>query len=70
MKGTLKGLTGLVIKPVTGILDATSKTAEGVKNTAIHPNDRPNEDRLRHPRPFYSLNRYITYYNQDDAILF
>jgi len=31
--GGLKGITGLVTKPVTGIIDAASKTAEGVKNT-------------------------------------
>jgi hypothetical protein len=32
--GGLKGITGLVIKPVSGIIDATTKTAEGIKNTA------------------------------------
>jgi vacuolar protein sorting-associated protein 13A/C len=32
-KGTLQGLSGLVIKPVTGILDAAAKTTEGIKNT-------------------------------------
>jgi vacuolar protein sorting-associated protein 13A/C len=31
--GGLKGITGLVIKPVSGIIDATTKTAEGIKNT-------------------------------------
>jgi vacuolar protein sorting-associated protein 13A/C len=33
-KGTAQGIAGLVIKPVTGVLDATSKTAEGIKNQA------------------------------------
>lgn len=32
-KGGLKGITGLVVKPVSGVVDATSKTAEGIKNT-------------------------------------
>jgi len=32
MQGTAMGLAGLIIKPVTGVLDATSKTAEGIKN--------------------------------------
>lgn len=31
--GTAKGIGGLVIKPVSGVIDAASKTAEGIKNT-------------------------------------
>lgn len=31
--GGLKGITGLIVKPVSGVIDATSKTAEGIKNT-------------------------------------
>ena len=31
--GGLKGLAGLVVKPVSGIFDATTKTFEGIKNT-------------------------------------
>jgi len=31
-KGTVKGLTGLVIKPLSGTLDLLSKTSEGFKN--------------------------------------
>lgn len=31
--GLLKGVTGLVTKPLTGIVDGVSKTAEGIKNT-------------------------------------
>ena len=34
LKGTVKGIAGLVVKPVTGIIDATSKTSEGIKNQA------------------------------------
>jgi hypothetical protein len=33
MLGGLKGITGLVTKPVTGIIDGVTKTAEGIKNT-------------------------------------
>jgi len=29
-RGFLKGITGLVVKPVTGILDLTSKATEGL----------------------------------------
>jgi vacuolar protein sorting-associated protein 13A/C len=35
------GVSGLVVKPMTGIMDATSKTAEGLKNTATHFEDKP-----------------------------
>jgi len=31
LKGLFKGATGLVVKPITGILDGVSKTAEGLK---------------------------------------
>lgn len=31
--GTAKGIGGLVIKPISGVIDAASKTAEGIKNT-------------------------------------
>lgn len=35
VKGAAKGLAGLVIKPVTGIIDFASKTTEGIKNNAL-----------------------------------
>lgn len=41
-KGTLKGLAGLVVKPVVGVMDMTSKTAEGIKNTANYFDDKSN----------------------------
>jgi vacuolar protein sorting-associated protein 13A/C len=31
------------VKPISGILDAISKTAEGIKNTATYFDDKPNE---------------------------
>jgi hypothetical protein len=31
-KGTLKGVSGLVIMPLSGTLDLLSKTSEGFKN--------------------------------------
>jgi vacuolar protein sorting-associated protein 13A/C len=52
-KGTLQGLSGLVIKPVTGILDAAAKTTEGIKNTVQYWDDKPNENRERNIRPIY-----------------
>lgn len=34
-KGVAKGVTGLVIKPMTGIVDFASKTTEGLKNATL-----------------------------------
>lgn len=36
VKGTAKGLAGLIVKPVTGVIDFASKTAEGLTNTALY----------------------------------
>lgn len=33
LKGTYKGVTGLVVKPISGTLDFISITTEGIKNT-------------------------------------
>jgi hypothetical protein len=35
-KGTFKGVTGLILKPTSGILDATSEASEGLKNLACY----------------------------------
>jgi vacuolar protein sorting-associated protein 13A/C len=32
-KGSAKGITGLVVKPVSGALDLLSLTSEGIRNT-------------------------------------
>jgi vacuolar protein sorting-associated protein 13A/C len=55
LKGTFKGLAGLIVKPVVGVMDLTSKTAEGIKNTTnLFDDNKPNEKRYRPPRIFYS----------------
>ncbi len=41
VKGITKGIAGLVFKPITGVIDAASKTAEGIKNTATYFDDKP-----------------------------
>lgn len=70
LKGTAKGVTGLFAKPVAGILDAASKTAEGVKNTATIFDQKPNNMRVRHPRAFYGVEKfYRTYMDTDAEIL-
>lgn len=51
---------GAVFKPVTGVMDLTSKTAEGIKNTTkIFDKEKENEMRSRHPRCFYGRERVI-----------
>lgn len=66
-KGTVTGISGLILKPFTGICDATSKTAEGLKNTTVHFDDKPNEERVRFPRVFYEAEKYIKKYDIVDA---
>mgnify|MGYP000882783363 CR=1 FL=1 len=38
--GLAKGFSGLVLKPVSSLVDATTKTAEGIKNTADYLNPK------------------------------
>ncbi len=63
-KGSVHGLAGLLVKPIAGVFDATSKTAEGIKNTATHFDDKPNERRMRMPRVFYEKEGYIKMYSE------
>lgn len=53
MKGTVKGITGLVVKPLSGTLDFISITSEGIKNTTRPNAELISDKRLRLPRPFY-----------------
>jgi vacuolar protein sorting-associated protein 13A/C len=69
LKGTALGLAGLIVKPITGILDASAKTAESISNTASHFDDRAYNDRIRVPRAFYERSRYYMKYNPFDAEL-
>ena len=43
----------MIVKPITGVLDTASKTAEGLKNSAQYFDDKPNTHRLRDIRVFY-----------------
>lgn len=54
--GAAKGIGGLVIKPISGVIDAASKTAEGIKNTPEYlSGDRKQKYTRQHnPRPFYN----------------
>ena len=68
-KGIGKGLVGLVVKPVTGILDLASHTTEGIKNTVTYFDDRANEEKKRKPRAFYARERYFKKYIKFEADL-
>ena len=60
----------MVTKPIVGVLDAATKTAEGVKNTANIFDQKPNNHRLRFPRAFYGEEKfYRTYMDTDAEIL-
>ena len=57
----------MVVKPVAGIFDATSKTAEGIKNTATHFDDKPSDKRQRFLRVFYNKEKYFKSYSKRDS---
>lgn len=46
---------GIVVNPITGIMDAISKTAEGIQSEFKKEDDLSNQKRLRQPRAFYSF---------------
>jgi len=48
------GCIGFFAKPFAGIFDFTSKTAEGIKATALYWDDKANERRERSIRVMYS----------------
>lgn len=59
----------MVFKPITGVIDAASKTAEGIKNTATYFDDKATENRIRPPRVFYCRERYFQDYLIHDCEL-
>ena len=67
LKGAWKGVSGLIVKPLTGVLDAASKTSEGIKNTATRDDEKPNQNRERFPRPFYGIEQFYRTYLATDA---
>lgn len=61
--GTLKGVAGLITKPISGTFEGISKLSEGIKNTALLFQDGPNSKRVRPPRIFISDLAYYKNYN-------
>ncbi|KAL4492372.1 hypothetical protein ABPG72_005507 [Tetrahymena utriculariae] len=66
-KGSMKGLSGVLFKPICGGIDFVSKTAEGIKNTVTFFDDKPSNKRIRNIRPFYGIDQYYKEYDAVDA---
>lgn len=64
----MKGVSGVILKPVTGFLDAASKLSEGVQNCLKITVDGPNNVKSRVPRAFYEPIAYFKSYSAIDAI--
>ena len=64
-KGMIQGLGGLVVKPVSGVVDLISKTTVGLKNTMILEDEEIFQQ--RYPRPFYGKFKNIRTYDWIDA---
>ena len=67
--GMYSGVTGLVLKPLSGGLDLVAKSAEGIKNTAKIFEAKIFSDRKRFPRTFYGYQRKIKPYSVPDAYI-
>lgn len=68
LKGTGKGIVGLVVKPVSGSLDAVSKVSEGVSNTIDSKKDKIKSVRFREIRTLYGKSKLIKEYSEEDAL--
>jgi vacuolar protein sorting-associated protein 13A/C len=55
-KGAAMGLAGLITKPVIGVIDLTTKTAEGIKNNTSTKHQSAKPERVRMIRAFYGFN--------------
>lgn len=67
--GLWEGVTGLLLKPISGALDLVAKTSEGVKNTCRIFEQKQIKGRIRMPRTFYGIQRKIKNFNEDDAFI-
>ena len=65
LSGSLKGIGGLMAQPVAGIFDMTSRTAEGIMNTAV--DSVATLQRVRDPRVVYGLSCKLLPYRAEDA---
>lgn len=69
LKGLAKGIVGVVVKPITGVLDFASHTTEGLKNTVTYFDDKANEQKIRTPRPFYGQEKFFKKFDAVEALV-
>jgi hypothetical protein len=64
-------LAGLVVQPVTGVLDGVSKLTEGVSNNLVIEKEHNSAlDKSRYPRIFYGPQKIFKAYDERDAKLY
>jgi vacuolar protein sorting-associated protein 13A/C len=63
-KGFGKGIIGVVVKPVTGVLDAATAVASGVRNNTTVQHQF---EWIRYPRVFYGPDEALRPYNAEEA---
>lgn len=67
MMGSVYGLGGLFIMPVSGAIDMMSKTSEGIKNSV--GSDDKEIAKIRIVRPFYGLIQQLKIYDEFHAYI-
>lgn len=67
----MKGVSGLITKPVSGTLDLISKTADGIKNTpkALIEDEEERLKWIRLPRPMFNSDQVIKMYDEASAFV-
>jgi vacuolar protein sorting-associated protein 13A/C len=63
----MRGVSGLVVKPISGALDFFYKTSEGIKNTAGSAEKEISKMRIM--RPFYGRFQLIKTYDEFHALV-
>ncbi len=62
-KGFGKGVFGLVVKPVKGVLDGAKNLIDGAGETFVSDDEKPRSMRNRVPRPIY-MQQYCKTYDE------
>ena len=70
LKGSYQAFSGILVKPITGLLDAASKTAEGIRYQSNLNNEQELLTRVRLPRVFYGKEMLMKSYLPLDAEVF
>ena len=70
LKGTLFGVTGLVTKPVTGLILAISKTIEGINSTITYLDYHNLLGRDLIVRPLYHKFKMVRPYKSEDELAY